>query len=224
MRKDSQTNCPASNAEKFDGSEEWTVAAYCLTCRYHFTITADYMHSKNACQLSDVSNPLHHLVLTQSENAEQYAARCSEEDRRDKFDQTAEFHRFMCSAKQCSLQVEIKISPPRLNPDILSSILDVPKVLARGRREIEDKPERYAGLSPVRPLQALGYLRTYIKDAKATSETSPENLRQIARRNKKYMLAFGDECDALFEYLDFTSVQDNSPESNVSVELHINVV
>jgi ubiquitin carboxyl-terminal hydrolase 25/28 len=89
------------------------------------------------------------------------------------------------------------------------------RVVARGEKEIADNPERYAGLAPVRPLQALGYLRTYIKDAKHASEMvlPPRN---IARRNKKYMLAFGEDCEELFQYLGFTSVEEVQEKGEVS--------
>jgi ubiquitin carboxyl-terminal hydrolase 25/28 len=85
----------------------------------------------------------------------------------------------------------------------------------RGRREIKNDPDRYQGLPPVKPLQALGYLRQYLYDAKGAK--SRTDLKKIARRNKKYMLAFADECDELFEYLDFIAVQDDALEPEVSV-------
>ena len=154
--------------------------------------------------MSDENNPLHHFLRASYETGPQYTARLAENGEVDEFDTPVEIHQFDCSGELCNLCVDIRIIPPRLTPAMCSLLLDPAKVMARGKREIEDDPERYAGLSPVRPLQALNFLRTYIKDAKHSSENSPENLRQIAKRNKKYMLAFGNDCDELFKALYFT--------------------
>jgi ubiquitin carboxyl-terminal hydrolase 25/28 len=120
---------------------------------------------------------------------------------------------------KCPLVVDIKISPPRLPNGILSDILDTAKLDARGRREIKNDPDRYQGLSPIKPAQALGFLRQYLYDAKGAK--SRTELKKIARRNKKYMLTFADECDELFKYLDFVAVEEASLEPEVSVKVLI---
>lgn len=188
-----------------------------MKCECHITITADYKGSKKPCHLSDESNPLHHFLRAGFETGAQYAARLEEQGEEDEFDTPIEFQQFECSGDLCNLCVDIKIALPRLTPQMCSLLLDSAKVLARGRREIEDDPERYAGQAPVRPLQALNFLRTYIKDAKLSSETAPETIRQIAKRNKKYMLAFGNDCDELFKALRFTTHEETSDEVSLFV-------
>jgi ubiquitin carboxyl-terminal hydrolase 25/28 len=214
MKKEHQTNAPISNDELPDELTEYKVAAYCSTCLYHFDITVDFWQRKDRqapCHLSDGFNPLHHLRLVKSTNAREYR----EKHGVNKYDTVTEAHRFVCSGEKCPLVVDIKISPPRLSHSILSLILDTSKMDMRGRREIKNDPDRYQGLPPVKPLQALGYLRQYLYDAKGAK--SRTDLKKIARRNKKYMLAFADECDELFEYLDFIAVQDDALEPEVSV-------
>jgi ubiquitin carboxyl-terminal hydrolase 25/28 len=109
--------------------------------------------------------------------------------------------------------VTIKIYSPRLTKTLLSNVLDTATVYKRGQREIAKDPERHHDSKPVAPYQALGFLRLYLTNARAPSD--PNQSRRIARRNKKYMLAFADECNALFEYLDFVAEQEEA-EGDVS--------
>lgn len=214
MKKEPQTNAPRSNDEHPDESTEYKVASYCTACLHHFEITANFWRRsdrKTPCNLSDDSNPLHHLRLAQSQTGREYKAKHGA----NKYDQVTEVHRFVCSGTECPLVVDIKISPPRLNHVMLSYILDTAKLEIRGRREIKNDPDRYQGMSLIKPLQALGYLRQYLWDAKGAK--SKTELRKIARRNKKYMLTFADECDELFQYLDFVAIEEASPELEVSV-------
>jgi len=214
MRKDSQTNAPLSNDERPNADTQYVVAAYCEKCRYHFKITVTFWPRRAGqvpCSKSDEANPMHHLRLVSSTNAKEY----KERNGGSKYDNITEAHRFVCSGANCPVVVDIIISPPRLREKMLALILDTVKVEDRGRREIQKDPSRYEGLDPVRPMQALGYLRQYLFDSKSARDRS--ELKKIARRNKKYMLAFADECNILFEYLDFTPVQEDSHEPEVSV-------
>jgi ubiquitin carboxyl-terminal hydrolase 25/28 len=58
-----------------------------------------------------------------------------------------------------------------------------------------------------------------LSDAKGAK--SKTELKKIARRNKKYMLTFADECDELFKYLDFVPIEEASPEPEVSVQRNV---
>jgi ubiquitin carboxyl-terminal hydrolase 25/28 len=213
MRKEHQTNTPRVEEEP-DSSTEYKVGAYCTACLHHFDITANFWRRndrKTPCSLSDEFNPLHHFLLAKSQTAKEHKEKYGV----NKYDLFIEAHRFVCSGPECPLQLDIKISPPRLNHIMLSYILDPAKLDIRGQREIKNDPARYHGMSPIKPLQALGYLRQYLVDAKGAK--SKTELRKIARRNKKYMLTFADECDELFEYLDFKPIEEASPEPEVSM-------
>jgi ubiquitin carboxyl-terminal hydrolase 25/28 len=213
MRKDTQTNAPISNDDRPGVDQEYVVSTYCSKCRYHFKITMDYFKKHDSqvpCNLADEANPMHHLHLVESVNAKDH----NEKYGRNKYDSLTEAHRFVCSSPTCPLEVEIRISPPRLSKRRLAAILDAAKVDARGRKEIHNDPIRLEGKVPVSPLQALHFLRTYLNDAKSAANTTEQ--RRIAKRNKSYMLAFADECDPIFEYLDFTPFEAESSDADVS--------
>lgn len=208
-----QTDAPVSNDEQPTGSTRYVVAAYCMKCRFHFKIIASFRYRNgrhSPCSLSDDDNPMHHLRLVQSiyssDDPDQYDL--------DKYSNFVEYHRWVCSAAFCPLTLEIKISPPRLEDSLLSLILSPEKVLARGKKVIAEDPNRYAGLGPLTVLQILGNLRTYLLDAKAARDKS--ELKRIAARNKKFVLAFADDCSSLFNYLGFTHIKEQDPEVDVS--------
>ncbi|QSZ31975.1 hypothetical protein DSL72_001544 [Monilinia vaccinii-corymbosi] len=80
---------------------------------------------------------------------------------------------------------------------MVSLLINRQDILARGQQEIEADPTRFEGHRPLYPIQVLSNLRTYLQDA------GGEPRKQIARRNKKFRLAFGDDCDSLLSYLGF---------------------
>ncbi|TVY26416.1 Ubiquitin carboxyl-terminal hydrolase [Lachnellula hyalina] len=200
MLKQGQTVAPFSADEDPDETTQYVVSTYCYECRWYFDIRVDYTQWKEnsvACQLSDSENRLHHFRLVETIYPPQDE---------NKYKSVAEIHSFVCSGDLCPCKVEIRISPPKLTPNLLGLILTASKVHNRGRKEIEAEPERYPGLGPLVPLQVLGYLRQYLIDARTGQA------KRIAKRNKKYMLAFGPECEPLFEYLGFTSTEVESSE------------
>jgi ubiquitin carboxyl-terminal hydrolase 25/28 len=213
MRKDEQTTAIISNDDRPRVEKEYVVSAYCTLCRCHFKISMDYSRKHDSqvpCNLADEANPIHHLRPVGSIYAKEY----SEKYGRNKYDPLTEAHQFVCSSPTCPLKVEIKLSPPRLSSKRLAAILDPGKVDARGRKEIHNDPVRLEGKKPVTPLQALSFLRTYLFDAKSAANTTEQ--RKIAKRNKSYMLAFANECDPIFEYLDFTPFEAESSDVDVS--------
>jgi ubiquitin carboxyl-terminal hydrolase 25/28 len=188
------------------------LATYCSTCLYHFDITVDFRRGNDGqapCNLSDNENPLHHLRLVDSTNSEEYEQRHGS----SKYNTLAEAHRWVCSGATCPVVVSIKISPPRLAKELLSPVTNPRKVNARGRRVIQEEPDRFVGLMPIGPQQALTNLRTYLRDAKEVQD--PDKLKKIAKRNKRLLLGFADECDSLFKYLDFTVVEEHGSDPDV---------
>jgi len=205
IRKDSQTEAPRSNDEQPGVLTKYVVASCCTDCRHHFQIIVDFTlreDRKAPCRLSDEANPMHHLRLVDLKALKEPASNTYNET-----------YRFQCTGACCPVMVEIKISPPRLPLHLLASVIDWPKINARGRKVIAEDPERYRGLEPLSPSQALTNLRQYLLDAKVTPG------KRMAKRNKKYVLGFADECDQLFEYLGFLTVQDDGPSEEVSLGL-----
>lgn len=91
----------------------------------------------------------------------------------------------------------------------MSAVWDPAKVYKRGQKAIQDQPERYQDQRPQYPAEVLFLLRTYLFDALSKS---PTEKKRINDRNKKFLLAFSDECDNLFEYLDFQVEFEDNPE------------
>lgn len=210
MKKEHRTTAPFSNDEQPNG-QKYVIAAYCTNCRFHFDITADFSirpDFQNPCRLSDEGSPMHHLRLVESMYAE-------DKHDLDKYNEFTESHRWACSGPTCPLVLEMKITPPRLKPKMLSQITNADKVDARGRKVIAAEPERYAGYNPLTPLMVLGNLRSYLADAKAARDKS--ELKRIAKRNKRFGLGFADDCDSIFNYLDFTQIKEEGSEIDVSV-------
>lgn len=220
--KENQSRPPVSSDARPNENTVYVVAAYCSRCRYHFEISVDH-HPRRAgqvpCHLSDGTNPLHHFRLVDSIDGKQY----KEKNGINKYDLLTEAHTFRCTGSACPVTLEIKVSPPRLAKGVMVSILDANTVFNRGKREMEKEPERYVGQKPVTPAAAIGYLRQYLTDAKTTTATpgAAGGVKRIARRNKKFMLAFADECDALYEYLDFKLVEEPGVDEGVS---HVTVL
>lgn len=153
---------------------------------------------------------MHHLQLVASTDAKKH----KEEYGEDKYNTFTEGHRFLCSAPACPVVVEIEISPPRLGKQMLSLIDDPKRVEVRGRRVIQEEPERYDGLKPLNTAEVLGVLQAYVRDALSKD---PNETKRIAVRNKKFTLAFADECDGILEYLDFKLYEEPPEDPAVSI-------
>lgn len=205
MLKAARSKPPVSDDEKPDLDTKYLVATYCQFCKHHFDITVDFTQGKrgsNPCRLADEQNPMHHLRLA--------ATRNNAAD--GKYDPPAESYSFVCSASSCPVTVDIKVSAPRLPDNLLTSIVNATALEARGRRVIAGEPERYVGMDPLTPMVVFSNIRQYLSDAKSAPVNGEP--RRIARRNKKYFLAFADECDELFEFLDFKAVTEESTDSS----------
>lgn len=204
MKKPTRTNAPVSPDQQPDGAR-YDVRAYCTKCHCHFDIGIDYAPRDDLvfpCKLSDPHNPLHHLRCIESMNAKEYNKRRGS----TKYDTIIEAHKFECSGIRCPLTVNVKICPPKLSKEMMSPILDHKKLYERGVKVIKEDPERFNGYAPIVPDKVLANLRQYLLDAIKTEESEP--LKKIAKRNKKLLLGFADDCDSLFLYLDFTVVSE----------------
>lgn len=186
--KDSQT-APLRPHERPDPTTICKIAAYCSKCRYHFLITVDFRDWKDGqtpCNYMDLENPLHHFRVVDS---------ISSQDSKNTYKFVV--HQFACTATTCPVKVEVKILPPRLSASMIALLINPQDTLARGQKVIEEDPARFPGHRPLYPFQVLGNLRKYLQDA------GSENRRDIAARNKRFRLAFGDDCDVLLSYLGF---------------------
>ena len=78
---------------------------------------------------------------------------------------------------------------------------------------MKEQPERYQDSRPSTPVEVLSMLRTYLSDA---LNKNPAEKKRIAVRNKRFLLAFSDECDDIFEYLEFV-LQVEPSDDGVSI-------
>jgi ubiquitin carboxyl-terminal hydrolase 25 len=99
--------------------------------------------------------------------------------------------------------VDIRISPPRLSKYYLSLICDPAKLSRRHQKAVKKEPERFPNGRPLTPEHVMIMLRVYLHDA---LNQSTDRERRLWLRNNKYLLAFADECNGLFKYLDFESI------------------
>lgn len=214
MRKD-QTRAPVSKDEQPGADTSYQVSAYCNKCRYHYQINVDYSRKKDfqtPCKQSDSENPLHHFRLQDSITGKNYR----EQFGINEHDHLIEAHRFWCTGSNCPAVMDIRLSAPRLGKSLVDMITDKQRLEIRGRKALAKDPVRYQGQEPVTPVAALYFLRSYLSDAKAARDST--SLKKIAMRNKKFIMAFGDECNDLFEALGFTMVEESAELPDVSPE------
>ncbi len=97
------------------------------------------------------------------------------------------------------------ISPPRLDKGHVALLTDAKRTYARGVKVMKEDadPNRFVGSSPAEPCEVLHVLRTYLHNALHQTHS-----RKIAARNKRFRLAFGDDCDELLEYIGFNMVEE----------------
>ncbi|KAK2628937.1 hypothetical protein QTJ16_002040 [Diplocarpon rosae] len=204
VRNDAQTRAPVSKDEQPNEETTYLVSAYCIFCRCHFSIAVDFWRkgAQVACSQFDKENPLHHFHLTRSTSGKEV----SEKHGSNRHEPLIEAHEFTCSGQKCAALLQIRISGPRFPKKLLEMINDKRKLAIRGRRVLDRDPTRYEGQDVSMPVHAFWYLRSYLSDAK--SATNPTLLKKIAKRNKKYVVTFDDECDEIFEHLGFVSVEE----------------
>jgi ubiquitin carboxyl-terminal hydrolase 25/28 len=201
IEEEGSTDVPRSHDERPNIQSKYTVNSYCFQCRYHFQVHLSFPSPQEdavICDLADASSPMHHFRLLKSMKGKDWEEYLGSED--FKYDPLTEAHQFACTAPNCPAQVDIRISPPRLPTKLLAPVTDAAKLYQRGRIQIQADPTRFDGDRPVSVSTALCFFRTYLCHVKA------DEGRRIAKRNKKYSLAFGDECESLFEYVGFEGI------------------
>jgi ubiquitin carboxyl-terminal hydrolase 25/28 len=119
----------------------------------------------------------------------------------NKYDNHTVSHTFVCSAPECPLVVDIRISPPRLTKSYLNLLMDKAKLYSRSTKAVNENPERYKNHNIIEatPFDALKILRKYLTDI----FSNPGNSKKIAVQNKTFVMLFGTDCDALFQWLEF---------------------
>lgn len=209
-RKDGQTSirpfdAPATNLTK-DIS-----ASFCSKCLQHFDVVVDYTKraGRNVpCSVGSM-NPLHHWQLINSK----YPSENEQQSHTYKWGAYREQHTWACSSYCCPAVLTIRISSPRLNKSQSALLIDPQKVHTRGVRVIKESPdpERLGNHRPSLPCEVLSVLRTYLIHA---LDNAGKSTKRIAALNKRFLLAFGDDCRELLEYIGFTYQQETVGEGD----------
>ncbi|MCJ1285725.1 ubiquitin-specific protease ubp2 [Xylographa opegraphella] len=92
-------------------------------------------------------------------------------------------------------------------------LLDKTLIKSRAQKAIFDEPSRFEGHAIPSPIEVVGNLRTYIRNAMTSDEE-----RRIPSNNKKWLLCFGEPCADLLEHIGFTRTEDGwfPPRPDVS--------
>ncbi|KHN97152.1 ubiquitin carboxyl-terminal hydrolase [Metarhizium album ARSEF 1941] len=103
------------------------------------------------------------------------------------------------STPSCRLTLEI--SEPRMPQTWVNLLLDREAICEQLRIAREQEPSRYEAATDEWANQATLNLNTYLKNL---LESTPEDVRSISKRNKRFAVLFGPRCFAMFRQLEFT--------------------
>jgi ubiquitin carboxyl-terminal hydrolase 25 len=175
------------------------ISCVCNLCDYHFVIKTHInpKHANERCDLRQVvwpyqidSFPLHHLVFVDSRSADESGVSYS------KHYPIVSVERFVCSAGPCTFELTLEISDPRV-PLSWVDLLKPDRIRKNIRQAREEDPERYQDARDEWANAGLQVLNTYMKDV---LEGTTKN---ISKRNKRFHVTFGPDCDSIFETLEY---------------------
>ncbi|KAF4537610.1 Peptidase C19 ubiquitin carboxyl-terminal hydrolase 2 [Lasiodiplodia theobromae] len=112
-------------------------------------------------------------------------------------DYIKESYRFQCSAPLCGAVITVEVAPPRLSQEDMALLSDKRVLEERLKSAKKIDPER-TELQAAKPIDGLYILHAYIRDALAGKSS------RIPLRNRKFLVTYGEDCDALFLRLGFS--------------------
>lgn len=176
VTKLSQCKLPAQDSRPKVG-DAYKVAAVCRRCRTHISLDLEYgFDGRNLCP--NAAYPLHHFVNKPSSTQLAYL--------------------FQCSSSECAADLRITYSAAVVTPRDQTLISDRAKLQKRSEAARNNDPER-GGWKIATPVDGLWRLRRYIQDS-----LKPENAgKKIPVNNKRFLEAYGRECDDVFTNLGF---------------------
>lgn len=185
------------------------LSALCIDCHYHFVFKMSWeeAHCDDMCHPSQAAWPLgdnlfpwHHLVWVGSDSESNIAAGQS------KYYPILAREEFACSAGPCTFQLILEISQPRFGPSIMRLLSDHEAIRRQLEIAKEREPARYEAAVDDWAYQAPLNLNTYLRNL---LDSSPDTVRTISKRNKRFAVLFGPRCFSIFRLLEFDEdVQD----------------
>ena len=203
--------------QSFSTASSRILSSVCLDCHFHFLfkMTWEESHNEDMCNerqsswpLRDDQFPWHHLVWVGSGSDPDIA-----QDHSKYYPILAREH-FVCSAPPCTFQLTLEISEPRLPQSMVQLLLDREAIWQQLRIAKDNEPSRYESATDDWAYQAPLNLNTYLKNH---LESTPDDVRSIAKRNKRFAVLFGPRCFSIFQQLEFiekVSVRDGVDEGS----------
>ncbi|TIA31590.1 cysteine proteinase [Aureobasidium pullulans] len=166
----------------------WKVAASCKKCRLYLTLSIDYPESgcKQPCPNQDYS--LHHI-------------------RHIETNPSGVGYHFGCSNFGCQALVHVVYEAPVLSKEDVLLLSDGQALSRRHEAVLDNTPDR-EGVRLANPLDVYIRLKRYVSDSLLESNAR----RSFPARNKRFMEAFGTECDSLLLRLGFEKAEDGDGE------------
>ncbi|MCJ1394977.1 ubiquitin-specific protease ubp2 [Xylographa bjoerkii] len=192
-----------------DSSSVYTAAALCILCRCHIELMLGFKGEAAGlvpCPKEDA--PLHHFIYNRNEHCGLFMVQ--EGVNAGSWMDT---QRFICSSPSCSACLTIRMRSPIITSEWGALLLDKSLIKSRAEKAISDEPSRFEGHAVPSPIEVVGNLRTYIRNAMTSHEE-----RRIPSNNKKWLLCFGEPCADLLKHIGFTRTEDGwfPPRPDVS--------
>jgi ubiquitin carboxyl-terminal hydrolase 25/28 len=189
--------------QSFSTTNQRVLSSVCLVCHHHFVFRMEWdeKHAEHRCNdnqsqwpLSDDKFPWHNLVWASSEKAPDTS---TEEY---KYYPLRFAENFACSAPPCTFQLRLEISSPRLDSSIINLLKDHDAIRQALAEAKERDPVKYKDATDNWAHEAPLNLNTYVKNL---LESTPDMVRSIAKRNKRFAVVFGPRCYSIFRQLEF---------------------
>ena len=182
------THLDRCNLPRLDESAQqdtrWKVAASCRKCRLYLILSIDYPETgcRQPCPNRDF--PLHHLRYTPSTSSQ------------------ASYHS-ECSNSACQAHVHVAYEKPVLSKEDILVLTDAEALKRRYEHVLEATPDR-EGVRQATPLDVFTRFKRYVSDS-----LNDDNVRRsLPARNKRFMEAFGTDCDLLLYRMGFRKAED----------------
>ena len=166
-----------------------------MLCRCHIALMIDFEgEGAGVAPCPKEDKPLHHFIYSRTEH-------CGFSRSQDGVNAGSwtDTQRFTCSSLSCSARLTIRMRSPIITSEWEALLLDKSLIKSRAQKAISDEPSRFEGHAVPSPIEVVGNLRTYIRNALTSHEE-----RRIPSNNKKWLLCFGEPCGDLLKHIGFT--------------------
>lgn len=171
------------------------LSCMCSYCRYHFVF-----HIFPGQSETDPAHLQHHIREVATE---WYPAAEEEQSKLSKHPTSECRVRYACTI--CSMTITLYITPPRLKPEWIQTIMDENRVREAVRLAKIEDPARYADITPEKEMHyittPLYTLNQYLKNILDDDGTGSK--KRISFRNKTFYVQFGKACEQVFQRLGF---------------------